>query len=256
MRPADLGRLQRVMAALRAPDGCPWDREQTLESLEGYLLEEAYEVLDAVRSGDPARHREELGDLLFQVVFHAQIRAEAHDFDLADVVEGIADKLERRHPHVFGDEEAGDRETVRRRWDELKRLEGKGGVRSVPRAFPGLMRAQKVGAEAAREGFDWPDAAGPLAKIAEELAELREAIAGGEGGERVASELGDLLFAAVNAARHLGVGAELALDRATDRFAHRYARVCARLEAEGRAPRDASEAELDALWEAAKADLG
>ncbi|MCA9515263.1 MAG: MazG family protein, partial [Myxococcales bacterium] len=195
--------------------------------------------------------------LLFQIVFQARIRAESGAFELADVIDGIADKLVRRHPHVFGDEDAADAKAVRRRWDELKKAEGKGGVARVPRHFPALLRAEKVGKEAAKEGFDWPDVAGPLAKVDEELAELRAAMAEAGPGreERVAAELGDLLFAVVNAARHLGVNPELALERTTDRFAARYAHLGAALGAAGRTVRDADPAELDGLWEAAKAAL-
>lgn len=255
MRSPDLARLDEVVAALRAE--CPWDRAQTLATLEPYLLEETWEVIDTMRADDAARHREELGDLLFQIVLQARIRSESGAFELADVIDGIADKLVYRHPHVFGDEVAADPAAVRRRWDELKRAEGKGGVARVPRHFPALLRAEKVGKEAAREGFDWPDVEGPLAKVHEELAELRGAMAevGPARGERVAAELGDLLFAVVNAARHLGVSPELALAGATDRFAARYAHLGAALAADGRSPRDAGAAELDRLWEAAKAAL-
>ncbi len=250
-----LARLQRIVAALRGPDGCPWDREQTLATLEHYLLEETYELLEAMRGG-PDHHREELGDVLFQVVFQAQLRAEEGAFELADVVAGIADKLERRHPHVFGDERVADREAVARRWEELKRAEGKGGVEDVPRTLPALMRAAAVGAKAAGCGFDWPDVEGPMAKVFEELGELREEIEAPPSEARQArlhAELGDLLFAAVNVARHLGVRPEVALSDATDRFADRYGRVAAALAAQGRALSGATAEELDALWERAKA---
>jgi MazG family protein len=240
------------MAQLRAREGgCPWDLEQTLESLRPYLLEEAYEVLDVMGGDDAAVHCDELGDLLFQVVFQAQIRAEEGAFGLADVVDAIADKLERRHPHVFGDEEAEDATAVLVRWDELKRAEGKGGIGDVPEALPALMRAAKVGKRAAKTGFDWPDVAGPLAAVRAELAELEQAIASGDS-DGASRELGDLLFSVVNVARHLRTDPELALRATTDRFLARYRHVSAALEARGLKAADADAATLDALWAAAK----
>lgn len=240
------------MATLRAPGGCPWDREQTLETLRPYLLEEAYEVLEVMSGSDAALHAEELGDLLFQVVFQAQIRSEQGAFDLRDVVVAISEKLTRRHPHVFGDEEAADPEAVSARWDELKAEEGKGGIDDIPKAMPALSRAAKVGKKAAKVGFDWPDVAGPLAKVDEETLELREAI---DQGDRAAieHELGDLLFAAVNVSRHLDVDPELALRAATERFLDRFAHVRDRLAGEGQVPKDVSLGRLDELWNEAKA---
>jgi MazG family protein len=237
------------MAALRHQ--CPWDREQTLQTLEHYLLEETYELLEAMRSDDPDLHCEELGDLLFQVVFQAQIRADERSFDLADVVDRISDKLVRRHPHVFGDEQATRPEEVARRWEELKQAEGKGGLEGVPRTLPALMRAEKLGQRAARVGFDWPDLQGPLAKVTEELGELRQAIA---AGDRLGThhELGDLLFAAVNVARHLEVHPEDALRDANARFESRLARVRELSEESGRGLGELSLQELDAFWEQAK----
>ena len=201
MRRPDLERLQTIMAALRSADGCPWDREQTLVSLKPFLLEEAYEVLDVMDGADAALHREELGDLLFQIVFHAQLRSEQGAFELADVVDEISDKLTRRHPHVFGEEVSGDAETVAQRWEELKAAEGKGGIEDVPRALPALMHAKKIGKKAAKSGFDWEDIDGPLAKLDEEVAELKHAITSNDT-QAVFDELGDVLFAAVNVARH------------------------------------------------------
>ena len=243
------------MAALRAPGGCPWDREQTLDSLRPYLLEEAYEVLDAMVSGDPESHREELGDLLFQVVFQSQIRAEQGHFQLADVVESISDKLERRHPHVFGDEDSSDAEEVSRRWEELKAQEGKGKASDVPRALPALMRATAVGRRVSRTGFDWPDVQGPLAKLSEEVTELSEAITSGDP-DAVSDELGDVLFAAINVSRHVEVDGELALQAATDRFLGRYHRVLAALDARGISVEDAQVELLDQLWAEAKKGAG
>ncbi len=240
------------MARLRARDGgCPWDLEQTLESLRPFLLEEAYEVLDVMGGDAAAVHCDELGDLLFQVVFQARIREEEGAFGLADVVDAISDKLERRHPHVFGDEEVADASAVLVRWDELKKAEGKGGVGDVPEALPALMRAAKVGKRAAKAGFDWPDVAGPLAAVRAELAELEQAIASGDS-QAASRELGDLLFSVVNVARHVRADPELALRATTDRFLARYRHVSAALDARGLKAADADPATLDALWAAAK----
>jgi uncharacterized protein YabN with tetrapyrrole methylase and pyrophosphatase domain len=202
--------------------------------LRPYLLEEAYEVLEVMSGSDAALHAEELGDLLFQVVFQAQIRSEQGAFDLCDVVAAISEKLTRRHPHVFGAEE------------------GKGGIDDIPKAMPALSRAAKVGKKAAKVGFDWPDVSGPLAKIDEETLELREAI---DQGDRAAieHELGDLLFAAVNVSRHLDVDPELALRAATERFLDRFAHVRDRLAGQGQVPKDVSLGRLDELWNEAKA---
>ena len=253
MRQPDLSRLQAIMAKLRASDGCPWDREQTLASLKPFLLEEAYEVLDVMDSDDPELHREELGDLLFQVVFHAQLRAEQGAFELADVVDEICEKLTRRHPHVFGGEDGGDSARVAERWEELKSAEGKGRIEDVPRSLPALIRAQKIGKKASKVGFDWQDIEGPLAKLDEEVEELKVAIQGGQA-EAVFDELGDVLFAAVNVARHSGVEPELALRATTDRFLRRFLWVRNTLEDRGVRLGDPSigAETLDILWEEAK----
>lgn len=253
-RPADLARLQRIVARLRAPDGCPWDREQTLASMRHYLLEETYEVLEVMAGGDADAHIEELGDLLFQVVFQAQLRAEGGGPGLAEVVASISDKLERRHPHVFGDETPHDRDAIAERWDELKRAEGKRTFGGIPVALPALMRAEKVGKKASKLGFDWPDRQGPLDKLDEEVGELREAVTSGDA-EAQAHELGDVLFSVVNVARHLGVRPELALQSTTGRFLARFQHIEERLAAEDRHPQDASLEELDALWDQAKEAL-
>jgi tetrapyrrole methylase family protein/MazG family protein len=250
-RAPDLGRLQAIMARLREPEGCPWDRRQTLESMRPHLLEEAYEVLDVMAGDDADAHCEELGDLLFQVVFQARLREEAGSFDLAAVVRGISEKLERRHPHVFGDEKIEDASEVVDRWETLKRAEGKGTLDGVPRALPALTRAEKVGRRAARSGFDWSDIEGPLSKVEEELKEVREAMTDGDR-RAIARELGDLLFAVVNVARHLDVSPELALVEATDRFVSRYRQVEARLRDAGETVEDSTEDTLNDLWEAAK----
>lgn len=254
LRAPDLKRLQRIVSRLRALDGCPWDRQQTLASLERFLLEEAYEVLDVMAGDDAAVHCDELGDLLFQIVFQAQIREEQGAFELADVVDAISDKLERRHPHVFGDAQLRDAAAVEVAWDALKRAEGKGALGDVPRALPALMRAEKLGQRAAKAGFDWPDVEGPLAKVDEELAELRAAMASGDL-KAAEDELGDVLFAAVNVARHLGIHPEAALAGTNDRFVHRYAEIEAALAARGRSAADASIDELERLWQQAKVAL-
>ncbi len=242
------------MATLRAPAGCPWDREQSLETLRHYLLEETHEVLEVMTGPDVAAHCEELGDLLLQIAFQAQIRSETGDFELADVVDSICDKMLRRHPHVFGDEDASDASAVKRRWEELKLAEGKkSGPAGVSEHLPALMRAEKIGAKAAKVGFDWRDVTGPIAKVREELAEIEAELAAPVvQAERVHAELGDLLFAVVNLARHLEVRPELAMHDASSRFTRRFEVVVAELAARSRRPEDASEAELDAAWEAAK----
>ncbi|MGM0575036.1 MAG: nucleoside triphosphate pyrophosphohydrolase [Myxococcota bacterium] len=254
-RDPDLGRLQEVMARLRDPEGgCPWDLEQSLRSLRRYLLEESYEVLEVMDGDDPDAHCDELGDLLFQVVFQSRIREEAGEFELADVVDAISEKLLRRHPHVFGEEDASDPEAVARRWEELKREEGRGGIEDVPRALPALTRAAKVGKKASKMGFDWSEVEGPLDKLEEEIAELREAMAAGDPAA-AADELGDILFAAVNVSRHLDTDPELALRDTTDRFLERFRIIRERLDERGLRPEDADLETLDALWEEAKAGL-
>jgi tetrapyrrole methylase family protein/MazG family protein len=252
---AAIERLEAIMARLRAPDGCPWDREQSLLTLRHYLVEETQEVLE-VMEGAPVAHCEELGDLLFQIVFQSQIRREDGHFELTDVIAGIADKLERRHPHVFGGESVATADAVLTQWEALKRAEGKThAVADVPAGWPALLRAHKVSVRAAREGFDWPDVEGPLAKVAEETAEVRGAMALPDGPARADAlhhELGDLLFAAVNVARKLGVSPEAALHDATVRFTGRVARVTAALSDAGLTPSTAGPEALDAAWERLK----
>ena len=252
-RPPRLERLERIMSRLRAPDGCPWDREQSLETLRHYLLEETYEVLDTMSADDPALHCEELGDLLLQIAFQAQIRREEGAFALADVVDSICDKMERRHPHVFGDESADDAAAVTKRWEEIKASEGKGRLSDISRSLPALMVAEKVGEKAAKVGFDWQDVEGPLAKIEEELEELRQTIRTGDR-EAAAEELGDLLFASVNVARHLNIRPELALRGTIDRFIARFSAIETALFEQGRLMSDATPTELNTLWEEAKAE--
>lgn len=255
--PALLGirNLLRVVARLRAPDGCPWDRAQTTASMAPHLLEEAFEAADALRRDDAAAIREELGDVLVNVAMIAEIASGRTGPTFDDVAAAAAAKLVRRHPHVFGDQRADSAEIAYRRWEDQKRQEraGEAGARSVlagvPRALPALLRAFRIGEKAARAGFDWPDRHGPRAKVDEELAELDAAIASGEM-QAIARELGDLLFSLCNLARHAGLNPETALADAADRFQRRFAAVERAFDHQlaGR-----SLAELDAAWERAKA---
>ena len=241
-------RLADVMRQLGDPDGgCPWDLEQDFATIAPYTIEEAYEVADAIERGDMAELREELGDLLLQVVYHAQIAAEAGAFTLADVAAGIGDKMIRRHPHVFGDGDVANAAAQTDAWEKLKAAEKPraGALDGVALGLPALMRAQKLQKRAARTGFDWPDADGPRAKIVEELQEVTEA-----SDDERAGEIGDLLFAVVNYARHLGVDAEEALRTANGKFERRFSAM------EAAAGDRFAGLDLDgkeALWRAAKA---
>jgi nucleoside triphosphate diphosphatase len=253
---AEVTQLVGLMQRLLAPDGCPWDREQTLETLVPYLVEETYEVVDALAAGDADDHREELGDLLLQIVFQSELRFAEGKFGIDDVARGIVAKLVHRHPHVFGDVVAKDADAVLANWAKLKAKEkakkGKhGALDGVPKSAPALLRATRTGEKAGAVGFDWPDAEGPRAKIEEELREFDEARRGG-ARERMQDELGDLLFATVNLARKLGLDAEQALREATDRFARRFGHLERTLATQGRAVSDAPPDEQDRLWEAAK----
>jgi MazG family protein len=254
---AAVERLLGIMERLRGPDGCPWDREQSLATLRPYVLEETYEVLEAIDGGDVREHCEELGDLLLQIVFQAQLRREEGRFDFADVAEAISNKLVSRHPHVFGDADVRDAEGVLRQWAALKREEkrAKGGGKSVlegvPREMPALARADRLTEKASRIGFDWPDASGARAKVAEELAELDAAVVAGER-EAMEHEVGDLLFAAANLARKLGVPPEEALRGAVGRFVARFEHIERELERRGVAPGAATLDQMDALWRDAK----
>lgn len=249
-------RLVHIMATLRGPEGCPWDHEQTLETLRRYLVEETYEVLDALDDGDLAAHCEELGDLLLQIVFQARIREEQGHFDVASVATTIAEKLIRRHPHVFGDAQVGSAADVVRNWAEIKAAEKprESALDGVPRTLPALQRAQRIGEKAASAGFDWRRTDEVLAKLDEERAELAAAMAQGRLDE-VERELGDYLFTVVNAARHLGVDAESALRGTVSRFEARYRRLEGDLRSEGRRVNEADDAELEARWQKVKRAL-
>ncbi|MEW5761846.1 MAG: nucleoside triphosphate pyrophosphohydrolase [Bacillota bacterium] len=248
-----LASLVGIMATLRGEHGCPWDREQTHASLKRYLLEETYEVLEAIEAGDMHSLCEELGDLLLQIVFHARIAEEKGSFDLADVLRGIIAKMIRRHPHVFGEERAENAPEVLRRWEKIKEGEKENGglLGGLPRALPALVRAERVQQRVAQVGFDWPDCHGAFAKLVEEVEELRAALAGADTA-RVAAELGDLLFAAVNVARLVGVEAEGALRQTVDRFTRRFAFVEEKLKKRGRRLGEVPLEEMDLLWEEAK----
>jgi len=255
---ASLARLVDIMDRLLAPTGCPWDREQTLDTLRPFLVEETYEVLDALSRGDVAGHCEELGDLLMQIVFHAALRAAEGAFDIDAVVASISDKLVRRHPHVFGDA-AGvtTSDQVLAQWDEIKRAEkAAAGVRkdrilAGVKPGPALARAQKIGAKAGKVGFDWPGWEGSFAKVEEEVREVAEAIRGGDV-QAMHHEIGDLLFAVMNVARKVGVDAENALVDATTKFQRRFEVVEDVLAERGKTPQTSTLEEMDALWEVAK----
>jgi MazG family protein len=253
---AAVTQLVGLMQRLLAPDGCPWDREQTLETLVPYLVEETYEVVDAIAAGDVADHREELGDLLLQIAFQSELRFAEGKFGIDDVARGIVAKLVRRHPHVFGDVVAKDAGSVLSNWAKLKAVEkaekGKhGALDGIPRSAPALLRATRAGEKAGAVGFDWQDAEGPRAKVDEELAELDEARRRGDRAE-MQRELGDSLFALVNLSRKLGLDAEQALRDATDRFAARFRHVETALAAQGRTVADAGPQEQERLWQSAK----
>lgn len=248
------------MARLRDPDsGCPWDLQQDFRSLIPYTLEEAYEVADAIERGDFHDLREELGDLLLQVVFHARLAEELGLFDFEDVAAAIAEKLVRRHPHVFQAMEFGSDAERQHQWENAKREEHKdktgahpeSALSGVAASLPALMRAQKLQKRAARHGFDWAEVGPVFAKVAEELAETRAAFESGDS-HRIEEEVGDLLFGVVNLARHLGVDAEGALRSSNQKFTHRFQHIEARLKEQGRTLDTATLEEMDALWEEAK----
>ena len=250
-----LARLAAIMARLRAPQGgCPWDQEQDFDTIAPYTIEEAYEVADAIARRDWPGLKGELGDLLFQSVYHAQMAAEAGHFTLDDVLRGIADKMVARHPHVFGDSVIASAEAQTLAWEVTKAQEraarAQGGVLDdVPLGHPGLTRAVKLQKRAARVGFDWPEVAQVVDKIAEEARELTEA-----APKDRFEEYGDLLFVMANLARHLDIDPEAALRAANDKFTRRFRFIEAALAAQGRHPSDSDLAEMDALWNAAKRD--
>lgn len=256
----DISRLIEIMAALRARDtGCPWDLRQDFSTIAPYTIEEAYEVADAIARGDLGDLREELGDLLLQVVYHARMAQEQGAFDFADVVETITTKMLRRHPHVFGDARGLDHEAVGRLWQEIKAQEksakpagaAQGALAGVPLALPALTRALKLQNKAGDVGFDWNDPMAVLAKIREEADEIEAELKAGET-DKAAREVGDLLFAVVNLARHLSADPEGVLRATNAKFERRFAAIERALAARGISPREATLAEMDALWDEAK----
>lgn len=257
MGPAEaFERLVDVMERLRSDDGCPWDREQTLSSLKPFLLEETYEVLEAIDSENVDDHKEELGDLLLQVLFQSKIREEEGSFDIAEVARGITDKLIRRHPHVFAGERLASSEEVVQNWEDIKRNEKKDRdsiLDGVPEALAALLRSQRLQEKAARAGFDWEHTEDVWPKVEEEMEELRQAEASGDAAS-VEQEVGDLLFSVVNLSRHLGVDAEDALRKSSRRFERRFREVERRLSKRGRSPSEASLQELDELWDEVKSE--
>lgn len=255
MDPRNIETLRAIMKALRTPGtGCPWDLEQNFETIAPYTIEEAYEVADAIIRGSRADLCEELGDLLLQTIYHAQMAEEENAFGFDDVVEAICRKMVRRHPHVFGDEKARSAKLAKGFWEEMKARERKGGqvekgiLDGIPAALPGLTRAVKLQSKAAKVGFDWPHVDHVYDKLSEELAELKAAPA-----NQLQDEFGDLLFVIANLARHLGIDPEAALRNANAKFERRFSYIEERLGGTGRKPADSNLEEMDALWDEAKA---
>ena len=246
--------LRRIVHLLRAPGGCPWDGAQTHESIRRNFLEEAYEVAEAIDEKNPAHLKEELGDVLLQVLFHASIEEDAGRFTLDDVADGICKKLIFRHPHIFGNVEVASSEEVLRNWDDLKRKEkhqetDTQALESVAKSLPSLIRAEKLQKKAAKVGFDWDNVKDALDKVQEELDEVRRAIDGDGDPEE---EIGDLLFASVNVARHLKIDPEAAAEKTCNKFVRRFAEMERQATAAGKKLADLSLSELDALWDSAK----
>ncbi len=265
-------RLVAVQARLRAPNGCPWDREQTRHSLKTYLIEEAYEVLEALESGNDAKFAEELGDLLLQIVFHSQIAREEGRFTISDVIREIHDKMVRRHPHVFGETRAKDSAEVLRNWEEIKAMErhrkdGEGSAAATSQAkqaslldgvshgLPATLEGFQLTRKAARIGFDWEDAAGVFEKIGEEIEELKRAVQA-DGQRKMEEELGDLLFAAVNLSRFLQVDPEIALKKANAKFSRRFRAMEKLARERGKEFKNLPREEMEVLWDAAKKTEG
>lgn len=255
---AKFQRLVQIMARLRSPDGCPWDREQTFDTIKPYTLEEVYEVLDSIDARDWQALKEELGDLMLQCVFYAQMAFEQRLFSIADCLDAINEKLVRRHPHVFGNAHARSADEVKKRWDEIKNEEklAKGNnagqlLDGVPRSLPALLEAQQISSKAARTGFDWPNDVEVLEKLHEELDELKEARAG-LCQDEVEAEIGDILFVIVNLARHYKVDAEQALRKSNAKFRRRFAYVERRLQDQDKKLEETGLTEMEALWQEAK----
>jgi MazG family protein len=248
-----IDRLKQIVERLRSPDGCPWDREQTHASLKPHIIEECYELIEAIDDQDDEGMQEELGDVLLQVVLHAQMASEEGRFDFDSVAEVISEKLIRRHPHVFGDTKLATSDAVLKQWDAIKRGEKtdrESALDGVPRGLPGLAKAQKMQSQAARAGFDWPDAVGPLEKVKEEIREIEQA----RTGEKLAEELGDLLFSVVNFARKSKLDAEELLQAANHKFSDRFRKMEALAAARGLSFSSLTLSEMDQLWNEVKAE--
>ena len=248
-----IDRLKQIVERLRSPDGCPWDREQTHASLKPHIIEECYELIEAIDDQDDEGMQEELGDVLLQVVLHAQMASEEGRFDFDSVAEVISEKLIRRHPHVFGDSKLATSDAVLKQWDAIKRGEKtdrESALDGVPRGLPGLAKAQKMQSKAARAGFDWPDAVGPLEKVKEEIREIEQA----GTGEKLAEELGDLLFSVVNFARKSKLDAEELLQAANHKFSDRFRKMEALAASRGLNFSSLTLSEMDQLWNEVKAE--
>ncbi|NTW65746.1 MAG: nucleoside triphosphate pyrophosphohydrolase [Nitrospirae bacterium] len=249
-------RLVELMATLRGPDGCPWDRKQTPESLKPFLVEECYEVVDAIEEGSPAEVRDELGDLLFQIIFHARIAEEAGQFTINDVITAIHEKMTRRHPHVFGDDKLSTDKEVLSNWEEIKRREKghedrKSILEGVPKELPSLLRAHRLQERAARIGFDWAHLNEALPKLDEEITEFKESLRSEDAG-KIEEELGDVFFMLVNISRFLGVNPEDALRKTISKFIHRFRYIEEHAEQAGRSLNDMTIDEMERLWQESK----
>ena len=252
----DIKELLKIMERLRGEKGCPWDREQTRDSLKPYIIEEAYEVVEAIEEGDPAKIREELGDLLFQIVFQCQIAMESGEFRFSDVVRNIGEKMIARHPHVFGNAEYKTTDEVLVHWEEQKKREGKlreSILEGVPRSMPALLRARRLQDRAAKVGFDWEKAEDVFKKLDEELGEFREALEA-KDRNRMEDELGDIFFMLVNISRFIGVNPEDALRRTISKFIHRFRHIEMKAAEQGRKLSEMTLSEMDRLWDEAKAE--
>jgi MazG family protein len=254
-----MDRLTKIMDRLRGPDGCPWDREQTYETLATFLLEETYEVLEAMREGPPEAHCEELGDLLFQIVFQCRIARERGEFDIETVMRGIGDKIVRRHPHVFGTTRLGTSDEVLRQWEQIKIEERRDTAQrsmfaSVPRALPALLKALRISSKVSRVGFDWPDLRGLLRKLEEETNEMRRALRS-RRKSAIEEEIGDLLFTVANVARHAGIDPERALQEANRKFVDRFHYIEQGLRKEGLVAAPENRRRMEALWQDSKRAL-
>ncbi|AET58305.1 hypothetical protein HPL003_07710 [Paenibacillus terrae HPL-003] len=258
-------RLHEIVDILRSPEGCPWDREQTHQSIRKNLIEETYEVIETIDEDDPEHMKEELGDLLLQILLHAQMEEEVGTFNVYDVIQGLNDKLIFRHPHVFGDNQANDAEEALQNWEQMKaeekRIKGTASAQlsvldGVPRDLPALMKSYKLQKKAAKVGFNWDGIEGVFDKMDEELAELKEAVREGHSVEAQLLELGDVLFVAVNAARFMGVDPEEALSATNRKFIDRFQYIEKRLREQGRSPEDSSVDEMETYWQEAKKNLG